>query len=132
QTLEEDSELVKALTGRGVNVRSARSLVAGMEEAKIREKIALFDWLSARKDPRVQKSPAGFLYRSITEDFSLPEDYRAAVLAPKPAARVQNRVPLQRQTPRSERSSKLDSERQAIDQFWNSLGAEEQGRIERE
>lgn len=40
--LEEDPELVKALIERGVNRSSARMLVAGKAEEKIREKIARF------------------------------------------------------------------------------------------
>src|SRR5712691_24001 len=97
RALEDDPELVKALVDRGVNRSSARSLVAHTEEAKVREKIALFDWLKARKDQRVGRSPAGFLYRSITEDFSLPEDYLAAT-AQQPTNKVPKIVPLQSQT----------------------------------
>jgi hypothetical protein len=131
RSIETDPELVKALTERGVSRGSARTLVGGTEEGKIREKIALFDWLSAKKDARVQRSPAGFLYRSITEDFALPDDYRAAT-APKPTKKVQKLVPLQSQTPDSQSVSRLQAEREAIDRFWNSLGAAEQQRIEQE
>jgi hypothetical protein len=131
RTLETDPELVNALTERGVSRGSARTLVANTDDGKIREKVALFDWLSGRKDPRVQKSPAGFLYRSITEDFALPEDYRAAT-TPKPSKKVQQLVPLQRQTPHAKTVSKLSAERESIDQFWNSLDAAEQQRIEQE
>ena len=77
-TSDDLPELGKALVDRGISRSSARSLVARIEEAKIREKIGLFDWLAAKQDPRVQKSPAGFLYRSITDDFSLPDDYVSA------------------------------------------------------
>jgi hypothetical protein len=131
RTLETDPELVNALTERGVSRGSARTLVANTDEGKIREKVALFDWLSSRKDPRVQKSPAGFLYRSITEDFALPEDYRAAT-TPKPTKKAQQLVPLQRQTPHAKTVSKLSAERESIDQFWNSLDGADQQRIEQE
>ena len=131
RSIENDSELLKALTERGVSRGSARMLVANTDEVKIREKIALFDWLSDRKDVRVQRSPAGFLYRSITEDFGLPDDYRAAT-AQKPTKKVQKSVPLQSQTPDAKSIATTVSERAAIDQFWNSLGSDEQNRIERE
>jgi hypothetical protein len=131
RSLDTDPELVNALTERGVSRGSARTLVANTDEGKIREKVALFDWLSGRKDPRVQKSPAGFLYRSVTEDFALPEDYRAAT-TPKPSKKVQQLVPLQRQTPHTKTVSKLSAERESIDRFWNSLDAADQQRIERE
>ena len=131
RSIESDSELVKALTERGVSRGSARTLVGNTEEGKIREKVALFDWLSAKKDPRVQRSPAGFLYRSITEDFALPEDYRAAT-TPKPSKKVQQLVPLQRQTPDSKSIATAVSDRPAIDSFWNALSVDEQRRIENE
>jgi hypothetical protein len=123
---------VKTLIERGVNRSSARALVAKTEEAKIHEKIALFDWLSARKDQRIQKSPAGFLYRSIAEDFSLPEDYVAATAPAKPRVPVRNVVPLQRHTASTLSKPEAPSDRAAIDELWNSLGAEEQQIIEQE
>jgi hypothetical protein len=131
RVLEDEPELVKALTDRGVNRSSARAIVAGTDESKIREKIALFDWLSARKDARVQRSPAGFLYRAITEDFSLPEDYLAA-RAQKPTKKVQKIMPLQSQTPEAKNGKTLDAEREAIGRYWNSLPEDEQRRIESE
>ena len=131
RVLEDEPALVKALTDRGVNRSSARAIVAGTEESKIREKIALFDWLSARKDPRVQRSPAGFLYRSITEDFALPEDYVAATHQ-KPTKKVQKLVPLQSQTRDAKTAAKSSADRAAIDEFWNSLPRDERDRIEQE
>ena len=41
-------------------------------------------------------------------------------------------MPLQRQTPHAKTVSKLSAERESIDQFWNSLDAAEQQRIEQE
>lgn len=126
----DEPELVKALVGRGVNRSSAYAITVETDEAKIREKIAVFDWLKARGDARVRKSPAGFLYRSITEDFSLPADYIAATERPQPAPR--NVVPLQRHTPAKDEAGKEPSDRDIIDQFWNSLSVEERNRIEHE
>jgi Replication initiator protein A len=131
RTMENEPKLVKALTDRGLNRASARAIVAATDESKIQEKISLFDWLIARKDARVQRSPSGFLYRSITEDFALPPDYYSAT-ANKPTKKVQKNLPLQSQTPDAKIGSRLDVERKAIDDFWNSLGTEEQQRVERE
>jgi hypothetical protein len=118
------SELVQELVQRGLQEKSAAALVRGTAEEKIREKIAFFDWLRAKSDPRVQRSPAGFLYRAISEDFSPSEDYRRAT-APKPERKV---IPI-RPTPQKTEPS---SERKTIDEFWNSLPSEEQERIEQE
>ena len=131
QRSDEPSELVKSLMERGVNRSSARSLVAQTDEGKVREKIALFDWLSARKDQRIQRSAAGFLYRSIAEDFSLPEDYVAAMSALKREQTSRKVIPLQRHTAPAKEATKA-SDRGEIDRFWSSLSADEQARIEKE
>jgi hypothetical protein len=131
QIAEKPSELAQALIERGVNAQSASFVLSRFDEAKIREKIAFFDWLSAKQDARVQRSPAGFLYRAITEDFALPEDYLAASAA-KPRPQERKVIPLQRHTARKDEGAKQPSDRNAIDQFWNSLDADEQGRIELE
>lgn len=119
----EDSELVAALVERGVAQNSARVLVSGTEGGKVREKIALFDWLRARNDARVQRSPAGFLYRAISEDFSLPEDY---LKAKAPKASERKVIPIRRKPKVPEGVS----DREAIDLFWKSLPEEEQARVE--
>src|SRR5205085_5892761 len=64
--LAESSPLVQALIDRGISAPSARRIASQTVSTKIEEKIALVDWLSARKDPRVQKNHAGFLYGAIT------------------------------------------------------------------
>jgi hypothetical protein len=131
-SVEKESELVKALADRGVTLSSARTLVAQTEKGKIKEKIALFDWLSARKDQRIRLSPAGFLYQSIAHDFALPEDYIVATATPKPRATERKVIPLQRHIAVKNAEAKSSSDRRLIDEFWNSLPAEEQERIERE
>lgn len=124
---EEDlPKIVQALTQRGISPSSARKLVAETDEEKIREKVDFFDWLVSKKDPRVQRSPAGFLCRAITDDFTLPKDYLAARVE-KPRPQLRNLVPLQRQTKPEVAKS---SDRSAIDLYWNSLAEEEQIRVE--
>lgn len=129
----EHSPLVRALVERGLSAPSARRLVAQMPSEKIEEKMALVDWLASRNDARVQKNRAGFLYRSITEDFALPEDFQVAVRA-KVKAAAPKVIPLRPRvaTPSAPPASAPTSERLAIDSFWNSLSAEEQIRIEGE
>jgi plasmid replication initiation protein len=128
---QETPELVKSLVDRGVSAKSARMLVAQVEEGKVREKIALFDWLSAKKDVRIGRSPAGFLYRSITEDFALPEDFNTAKRQQHTKA-VRKLLPLQRHTAKETNGPKERSDREEIDRAWNALRLEEQVRVERE
>lgn len=124
-------ELVKALIERGISRSSARTLAATSDEAKIREKIEFFDWLRARNDPRVQKRPAGFLYRAITEDYALPEDYVAGRTNrnERPEGKV---IPIRKAEAPQARPQAESAERKAIDEFWASLPQDERERIEEE
>lgn len=125
--LAETSPLVQKLVDRGLSAASARLIVARTDHAKVEEKISLVDWLSARNDSRVQKNPAGFLYRAITEDFSLPDDYRAANRPKeKPRAKV---VSINRGSTIPQAIPSL-GDRNAIDSFWNALPVEERSRLE--
>lgn len=128
---ESSSALVQELVERGLQEKSAAALVRSTSEEKIREKIAFFDWLRSRTDPRVQRSPAGFLYRAISEDFALPDDYVRATAKPTPPEE-RKVIPIRRrEQPKKEQSAGL-LDRKTIDEFWNSLPAEDQARIERE
>lgn len=132
EATEGDSVLVKELVSRGLSAKSARSIVTSVAEEKIREKLVFFDWLVAKEDRRISKNPAGFLYRCITEDFSLPEDYRLAITPKQLPAPKTNVVPLQRHTAASVAAPPQPSDRKQIDDYWNSISAEEQARIEEE
>jgi len=126
---EELPELVKALADRGITLASARTIVSKTEEAEIREKLAFFDWLSAKKDPRIKDSPAGFLYNSITNKFNLPDDYKAtnSARAKSPERKV---VPITQKVGPSKLDPKVKSDRENIDKYWNSIPTGEQDQIE--
>jgi hypothetical protein len=126
---EDCPELQKAMIDRGISRNSAKSLATRISEEKIREKIALFDWLRSRNDTRVQRSPAGFLYRAIAEDFALPDDYRAATMPRTPVRKV---IPLRREAPPQVQTPKEASDLEAIELFWSSIPSAEQDRIEDE
>lgn len=127
---QQPSNLVEELIQRGINPRSAQALVRSTSEEKIREKLTFFDWLKAKEDLRVQRSPAGFLYRAISEDFSPPADYLAGI------ARTQQQRPkraVPASTPEEEKPSpKAIAERKRFQKHWESLPVEEQERVERE
>jgi plasmid replication initiation protein len=126
---QDHSPLLQALVERGLNTVSARRIVAKVESVKIQEKLALFDWLVSRNDLRIQRNRAGFLYRSITEDFPLPDDYRAAI-ASKVKASQRKVVSLQAHTAQS--PPPIATDRTRIDEFWQSIPHDEKHRIEAE
>ena len=42
----------------------------------IQAKMEVFDWLREKKDKRVAKSPAGYLVKSINDDYAAPKGFR--------------------------------------------------------
>lgn len=73
----EPSDIERALIERGVTRTTASELVAGRSEDQIRAKLEVFDWLMAKRDKRVQKSPAGYLVESIRDDYAPPKGFES-------------------------------------------------------
>jgi hypothetical protein len=69
--------LVAALVERGVSRAKAAQIVADYRADFIREKLEVFDWLTDQRDKRVAKSPAGYLVKSITDDYAAPNQFRS-------------------------------------------------------
>lgn len=129
------SELEKALTERGVTAATAAKLIADHPEEYIREKIEVFDWLAAKKDKRVQKSPAGYLVESIRGRYEPPKGFeskanreerlRAQEKATRRAAEAKRRA-------EEEEKSREEEEQARIKAYLDSLTGEERERLEAE
>ena len=63
------------LTNRGVTKATAAELVQRHSAEYLQLKIDVFDWLLDRKDKRVAKSPAGYLVKSINDDYAAPKGF---------------------------------------------------------
>ena len=75
QEVSESSKLIEALTARGVSAKTASELFTSHPAAAIAAKIEAFDWLKSRKDRRIGRSPAGYLVKSIRDNYSTPEGF---------------------------------------------------------
>jgi len=81
------SDLENRLVERGVRTASAAQLVREHAADLIEGKIAVFDALRQKQDRRISRNPAGYLVKSIRDDYSLPAgvaektDRRATCLA---------------------------------------------------
>lgn len=73
-----DDEIIKALTNRGITGKVAEVLVREYPD-RISEKIKVFDWLKKAEDNRISKNPAGYLRKSIEENYPPPDDYVASI-----------------------------------------------------
>ncbi len=67
--------LVAELTARGVSAKTAQALVAECPADGLLLQLEAFDWLVAKKDKRVSKSPAGYLVKAIEDDFTRPAGF---------------------------------------------------------
>ena len=68
--------LVQELIDRGVTQATARTLVRDFPAAVIIAKREVFDWLVAKGDRRVSLNPAGYLAKSIVDDFAPPRGFK--------------------------------------------------------
>lgn len=68
------SDLESSLVERGVRAASAAQLVREHAADLIEGKIAVFDALRRKDDRRISRNPAGYLVKSIREDYSIPAD----------------------------------------------------------
>ncbi len=66
----EPPSLVTELVTRNVNSSMAAELVRRHPAEFIQVKIEMFDWLTEKQDKRVAKNPAGYLVKSITDDYA--------------------------------------------------------------
>jgi hypothetical protein len=67
--------LVAELARRGVTGTTAADIVQRHSIDIIQAKIDVFDWLTERQDKRIATSPAGYLVKSITDDYAAPKGY---------------------------------------------------------
>ncbi len=120
--------LVKDLVARGITESTACELVEQHPAERIVGKIDIFDWMTAKQDKRLQKSPAGYLVESIRRDYALPKGYVPRLERER---REAARVLAERQESASRTSSAREDarareEHQAVIAYWNSLSPEEQ------
>ena len=126
--------LVTELTARGVTKATAEELVQQYQAEAIVEKIEVFDWLVEKHDKRVAKSPAGYLVKSIQDDYAVPKGFLSK-------AERQEREESQREADRKAAENRgrarleiqcRAEERQAADAYLERLTPAERTRLETE
>jgi hypothetical protein len=129
---EETPPLVAELVLRGVTKAKARELVGQYPTGRIGEKLDVFDWLLAKQDKRLQKSPAGYLVKSIEDDYAAPKGFvsRADRQKREEARREAERRAAEERSRRQEEEDRLRAEREAIDAYWNALTPRQQAELD--
>lgn len=123
---------VAELTQRGVSEASALELSQQYPAERIAEKLEQFDFLNARNDPKVSKSPSGYLVKSIRDDYAAPKGFVAkAELERREAARKaeEGRLAAARRA-EDAAAARERAERAAIDGHWDALSREQQAELD--
>jgi len=81
QTVKQQTDfvVVKDLMDRGISDKVAEQLAEEYTESYLYSKIELFDYLIEIKSPLISKNPAGYLRKSISEDYVPPKGFKTKV-----------------------------------------------------
>jgi hypothetical protein len=122
------------LVARGVSECTACELVEDFAAEAVAAKIEIYDWLSARKDKRIHKSPAGYLVESIRRDFAVPKGFEPRAVREASARREQEarRAAEEERRRQAEEQARERTEQEAADRHWAALTPEEQARLDAE
>jgi hypothetical protein len=130
----EPPRLVTELVNRGVTKTTAFALVQRHSAERIEAKIEVFDWMKERKDKRIGKNPAGYLVKSINDDYAAPEDFVSKAEREHQAETLRQRQQVDADARRRQQkeAARERSENEAIAAYWASLTPEEQSRLQAE
>jgi hypothetical protein len=128
------SELEKELTTRGVSSSKAAELVEKHPAERIRVKLEVFDWMLATKDKRATKSPAGYLVKSIEDDYAAPKGFETKADRAKreEAEREKRRVEAEAKRRQREAEAREQAIHAKVTKHWNSLTPAEQQKLDAE
>jgi hypothetical protein len=119
----------QALIERGVTPAIADTLAESYPASQIERHVEVFDWLLARKDPRVSKSPAGYLVDSIRRDYVPPKGFesrsRGQERLRSEAARAR-RADEARQREEAAEQARIEAEEERVRAYWDTLTPIEQ------
>lgn len=127
------SPLLAALIQRGLTPAVAGRTVASHPAAHIQAQVEVFDWLVARRDPRISRNPPGFLLSSIKQGYAPPKDFVSPTMLRERErqATERQRQAADRQARRTAREQlQATARQQAITGFWESLAIEARQQLE--
>jgi hypothetical protein len=126
--------LVTELTDRGVTKTTAAELVQQHLTDRIAQKIEVFDWLVEKKDRRIARSPAGYLVKSITDDYAAPKGFlsRADREQREHTRKASEREAVEKRRQEREQEERDQAEQKAIAAYWDSLTPEQQAQLQSE
>lgn len=127
--------LERELVARGVTPTTATELVAKYLPQRVSVKLEVFDWLRENRDPRVSKNPAGYLVRSVQEDYTPPRGFEGrAEAAGRSEARREREGPRDKpaRVPETRTAKSEDPDTHPIAVYLSSLTEAERRALEEE
>ncbi len=124
--------LVTDLTNRGVTKATADELVQKHPAEFIQLKLDVFDWLVEKQDKRIAQNPAGYLVKSINDDYAAPKGFisKADQRQRQEARQAKERKAAADRRRQQEQEAREKAERQAIEAYWTSLTPEQQAELD--
>jgi len=132
QAAPEPPPLVAELVKREVHTDAATELVKQHPTETIQAKIEVFDWMMEKQDKRAAKNPAGYLVKSIANDYATPKGFvskadRERHAEAKRQAETQAAEERRRQR---EEEAREQAEKKAINAYWESLTPSQQAELD--
>lgn len=127
--------LAAALAQRGVTRSKARQIAQKYPAERITIQIEVFDWMVARKDPKISRNPPGFLLAAIKEDYAPPRDFvshQAKERRAREAGERRKQIQVLQQQRETANATREGDRQQAIQAFWASLSELEKSQMEAE
>ena len=124
--------LIAELIQRGVSRKTALELLSENRSEAIDRKIEEFDFLVGKGDPKVSRSPAGYLVSSINGDYATPKGFvsKAELQRRQEVKEAKARVAAEERRRKAEMNAAEEAKLREIEAYWTALPPEEQSRVE--
>jgi hypothetical protein len=124
--------LVAELVARGVTPKSAAELVRSNTTEEIAAKLEVFDWLTEKADKRIEKSPAGYLVKSIQDAFATPNGFisKAERQLQQEVKETKERTAEEQRRQKQQEASREKADQEKADAYWKSLTPKQQAELD--
>ena len=119
---------------RGVTPATAAELVRDYPAERIRQKLEVFDWLRREEGQAGHAEPAGYLVKSIQDDYAAPKGFETKADRAKreEAKREQQRQEAEAKRRQKEAEAREQAIHAKVTKHWNSLTPAEQQKLDAE
>jgi hypothetical protein len=115
------------LTQRGITESVAENLISSYPSDQIQKQIKIFDYLVKIKSQLVAKNPAGFLRKSIEENYQPPAEYNR-----RQEKEITEQKRTQERIEKEAEQARFDEIQHQVDEYRNQLGEQERQLLRQE